>query len=209
MLFYTGLIILVIAVSLDGFGVGVTYGARNILVPPLALLIIMFCSGVIVLLSMTIGNVLSAFISPQLASTFGGAILVALGIFSLINIIRPKLNAEKIKQTHHDSGHKLQQIKRVLSTPDQADVDRSGVISANEALLLGSALALDAFGAGLGASMLGYSPIFTSVLIAFTSGLFVFGGIKTGLFISKVKQLQHLTFLPPLLLITIGIFNMI
>src|SRR5690625_544989 len=82
MLFYTGLIILVIAVSLDGFGVGVTYGARNILVPPLALLIIMFCSGVIVLLSMTIGNVLSAFISPQLASTFGGAILVALGIFS-------------------------------------------------------------------------------------------------------------------------------
>jgi len=209
MLFYTGLIILVIAVSLDGFGVGVTYGTRNILVPPIALLIIMFCSGVIVLLSMTIGNVFSTFISPQLTSVFGGSILVALGIFSLINIIRPKLNAEEIKRLHHNSNHRLQKIKAILTTPDQADVDQSGVISSNEALLLGSALALDAFGAGLGASMLGYSPIFTSVLIAFTSGLFLFGGIKTGLLISKVKQLQHLTFLPPLLLITIGIFNMI
>lgn len=208
MLFYTGLIILVIAVSLDGFGVGVTYGARNILVPPLALLIIMFCSGVIVLLSMTIGNLLSAFISPHLASVFGGAILVALGIFSLINIIRPKLNAEKLKLRSHESNHILHQIKTVLSTPDHADVDRSGVISEKEAVVLGSALALDAFGAGLGASMLGYSPILTSILIAFMSGLFVFGGIKTGLLISRIKQLQHLTFLPPLLLITIGIFNM-
>src|SRR5690625_885069 len=104
MLFYTGLIILVIAVSLDGFGVGVTYGTRNILVPPIALLIIMFCSGVIVLLSMTIGNVFSTFISPQLTSVFGGSILVALGIFSLINIIRPKLNAEEIKRLHHNSN---------------------------------------------------------------------------------------------------------
>src|SRR5690625_3884374 len=90
MLFYTGLIFLVIAVSLDGFGVGVTYGMRKIHVPYSALFIIMLCSGIFVLLSMTIGNMLSTFISPQIAKIIGGCILISLGVFSLFNILRDR-----------------------------------------------------------------------------------------------------------------------
>ncbi|HLQ97259.1 MAG TPA: sporulation membrane protein YtaF, partial [Candidatus Dormibacteraeota bacterium] len=36
MLYYTGLILLVIAVSLDGFGVGVSYGMQKIRMPLLS-----------------------------------------------------------------------------------------------------------------------------------------------------------------------------
>jgi len=200
MLFYTGLIFLVIAVSLDGFGVGITYGIRKIHVPLTALFIIMLCSGLIVLLSMTIGSMLGTFISPHVAKILGGCILISLGIFSFFNMIQEK-------DPENTSHRKRNVLKTVLTNPNLADLDSSGTISTHEALLLGLALALDAFGAGLGASIIGYSPMLTTILISCMSGFFLFSGIKTGFLLSKSKQLQRMTFLPPLLLIALGIYN--
>src|SRR5699024_7254079 len=96
---------------------------------------------------------------------------------------------------------------KVITKPDKADMDQSGTISAREALLLGIALALDAFGAGLEASIIGYPSLLTSLLIACMSGLFVYSGIKTGFFLSKMKKLQQMTYLPPILLIMLGLYN--
>lgn len=205
LLYYTGLLFLVIAVSLDGFGVGITYGMRKVLVPIHALMIIMLCSGIVVLASMTLGTMLRSFISPDIASMFGGIILILLGLFSLFNILRPNKSNTKEKEIKH----RLYDFKEVLKTPDKADLDKSGAISSSEALLLGIALALDAFGAGLGASMIGYSPLLTAGSVAFMSGLLVFCGIKIGILLSKNKHLQRLTLLPPFLLIGLGIFNLL
>ncbi len=207
MLFYTGLLFLVIAVSLDGFGVGVTYGMRQIRVPLFALCIIMCCSGIVVLLSMTIGNMLHALISPGIAAMIGGIILIMLGCFSLINVICSRKKDSNIE--YHDSdARKIKQLKTVLTTPDEADLDSSGVISAGEALLLGIALALDAFGAGLAAAIIGYSPIMTAVLVAFMSGLFVFCGMRLGMALAKNTHMQKMTFIPPVLLILLGVYNL-
>ncbi|HLR74775.1 MAG TPA: sporulation membrane protein YtaF [Virgibacillus sp.] len=203
MLFYTGLLFLVIAVSLDGFGVGMTYGMRKIHVPLAALAIIMLCSGCVVLLSMTIGHLLSSFISPHVTTQLGGFILLILGCFALYNIRRSKT----APNSTNNNQKKKPTFKTILSTPDRADLDKSGIITINEALLLGIALALDAFGAGLGASMLGYSPLLTTISIALMSGLFVYGGIKTGMLLLKNKFMQKMTFVPPLLLITLGLIN--
>lgn len=197
MLAYMGLMLLVIAVSLDGFGVGITYGMRKIRVPLSALAIIMLCSGVIVLASMTIGHLLSGFISSEVTKMLGSGILISLGLFSLYSLIRPE-------KAVSDDQHKL---KTVLASPDKADLDNSGQISPVEACLLGAALALDAFGAGIAASMLGYAPTLTAVLVALMSGLFVYSGIRTGVFLSKNKKLKKMTFVPPVLLITIGVIN--
>ncbi|GAB3794625.1 sporulation membrane protein YtaF [Virgibacillus kimchii] len=202
MLLYTGLFFLVIAVSLDSFGVGVTYGMRKIRVPLTGLLIIMLCSGIMVLLAMTIGNSLRSFISPSMAEVLGGGILIALGVFSLYNVLLSK-------REEAPEPRKQNILATVLNTPDKADLDQSGSISANEALLLGTALAMDAFGAGIGASMLGYSPMITALLIACMSGLFLFCGIKMGVLLSKNRVLQKMSFVPPILLIALGIFNIL
>lgn len=206
MLFYMGLFILVIAVSLDGFGVGVTYGMKKTRVPFSALLIIMLCSGVVVLLSMTIGDFLNSFISPQKAEIIGGMILIFLGLFSLFNIIQSKVDVDL---SELKDSERLQRLKTVLSTPDQADLDQSGVITTGEAFLLGTALALDAFGAGLGAAIIGYSPLLTAVSVAIMSGAFLFCGIQMGMLLLQNRQMQKLSFLPPILLISLGIFNML
>ncbi|GGB37608.1 sporulation membrane protein YtaF [Virgibacillus dakarensis] len=207
MLFYTGLFFLVIAVSLDGFGVGIAYGMRRIRVPLIALFIIMLCSGVIVLTSMTIGSMITSYISAYTAKIIGGLILVSIGIFCLWNVIRSK--TDDTVHPSENSVSQLNQFKSVLKEPQQADLDQSGVISIQEAILLGFALALDAFGAGLGAAMLGYSPLLTASLVAFMSGLMVFGGIHMGIFLSDSKWMKKMTLLPPFLLIALGIYNMI
>ncbi|MGY0692090.1 sporulation membrane protein YtaF [Virgibacillus sp. FSP13] len=207
MLFYTGLFFLVIAVSLDGFGVGVAYGMRRIRVPLIALCIIMLCSGIIVLLSMTVGSVLSSIISAFTAKIIGGVILIAIGLFTLWKMVTAKKNDTTYASSKSKS--QLDQFKSVLKEPRYADLDQSGVISVREAVLLGFALALDAFAAGLGAAMLGYSPLLTASLIAFMSGLFVFCGINIGLFLSNSKWMKKLTLLPPFLLIALGISNML
>ncbi|WP_077301748.1 sporulation membrane protein YtaF [Virgibacillus pantothenticus] len=204
MLFYTGLILLVIAVSLDSFSAGIVYGIRNIRVPFNALLIIMICSGVIVFVSMTIGSMFLSVLTPDIASTLGGSILIILGGFAFTNCLRSNPNLAKQNQ-----DRKQNILATVLSTPDKADLDRSGTISPGEAVLLGLALALDAFGAGIGASMLGYEPIVTAILIACMSGIFLFFGLSAGRLLIKSKHMQQLTFLPPLLLITLGISNLI
>lgn len=204
MLFYTGLILLVIAVSLDSFSAGVVYGMRNICVPFNALFIIMVCSGVIVFVSMTIGSMFLTVLTPDIASMLGGSILIVLGCFAFINCLRSKSDT-----SNQNQKRKQNILTTVLSTPDKADLDRSGIISPSEAVLLGFALALDAFGAGIGASMLGYAPILTALLIACMSGAFLYLGLTAGRILTKNRHMQRLTFLPPLLLITLGITNLV
>jgi putative sporulation protein YtaF len=218
MLFFADLIFLSIAVSLDSFGVGVSYGMRRIRVPFLSLLIIMLCTGVMVLISMTIGNALSSLISPTFAEIIGSLILVFIGSFSLYNVLRTKKNDEAeenpIRYEPKEKEWKIEIRKlglfiTILKKPQQADLDNSGIISGKEALLLGFSLALDAFGAGLGAAMLGYSPVLTAILIAVMSGGFVFFGIKSGFVLSQRKWMQQMAFLPPCLLIALGLFRLL
>ena len=51
---------------------------------------------------------------------------------------------------------KLGVVIQILRSPSKADMDNSGSISTQEAMWLGIALSLDAFGAGLGAALLGF-----------------------------------------------------
>lgn len=209
MIYYMNLLFIVIAVSLDGFGVGISYGMRKIRMSITALFIIMFCSGFIVLTSMSIGHVVRLFVSEKLTSMFGSIILIFLGLFVLFSVIRTKINEEKNNVKEERQQGKLGHFKSVISEPHRADKDQSGTISAPEALILGIALALDAFGAGFGAAMLGYSPIVTTILIASMSGIFVFSGMKIGYLLAKNVVVARLIYIPPILLICIGLYNLV
>lgn len=202
MLFYMNLISIVLAVSLDGFGVGITYGIRTIKITFPALLIIMCCSGSIVLLSMSLGQFMKLFISPTITDKLGGIIFILLGSFVLASHLKSRFKITFFKQ------HRFTQFTSLLSQPLKADTDSSGTISGGEAVILGFALAMDAFGAGFASAMIGYSPFVMATLIALMSGLFLYSGIKTGFLLSKYQAFEKLTFLPPLLLIGIGVYNL-
>lgn len=203
----TGLLLLVIAVSLDGFTVGISYGLKHVKIPFIALFIIMMCSGMVVMTSMSIGHMLQFFITETMTNLLGGIIFIMLGLFVLFSLRQTSTKNEK-KLPRKKLKNKLTGLKTVLKSPDKADLDQSGTISLWEATLLGIALALDAFGAGLGASLLGFSPVSTTVLIALMSGIFLFSGCQIGFQLARFKLINKLTFIPPFILISLGIYNM-
>ncbi|MFC3884028.1 manganese efflux pump [Bacillus songklensis] len=95
----------------------------------------------------------------------------------------------------------------ILEKPTKADIDQSGWISMKEAAVLGIALSLDAFGAGIGAAFLGYPLLLTPIMIAIMSGIFLYLGILAGAKFANLKWVSQLRFLPSCLLIIMGLYK--
>ncbi|WP_338130566.1 manganese efflux pump [Cohnella ginsengisoli] len=83
-----------------------------------------------------------------------------------------------------------------------------GSLLPGEALLLGIALSLDAFGAGIGAALVGFPAVPTAILIAAASGMFLWAGMRIGFLASGLRWVQRLTVLPGIILIAMGIFKL-
>jgi putative sporulation protein YtaF len=99
-------------------------------------------------------------------------------------------------------------VIRILRKPMVADIDNSGTITGREAFLLGVALSLDAFGAGIGAALIGFSPIMMAISVATMSALFVTLGMKSGNRFADSAWIKKFSFIPGLLLMVIGVFSL-
>lgn len=225
MLSVVSLCIVALAVSLDGFGVGVMYGLRRISIPFVSIVIISCCSGLIIYGSMIMGEYLSRFLSPSAASIIGAVILILIGVCAVFQVVMfknensdspgnsmddffkvsPEDSSEDLIKGHHQD---LPIILQILRTPPEADRDRSGNISPSEATVLGIALSLDAFGAGVGAAFIGLTPLLTSTVTAGASGAFIALGLRTGYMFSETPWFRKLTILPGCILVLLGIIKL-
>lgn len=221
---FVALFILAFAVSLDSFGAGITYGMRKVRIPLRSIFIIALCSTGMILIAMGVAQGFLYFLSSHFAEILGGSILIVLGIWALYNMYRSGHNDQEVTkhvgQSHQNKDvvasndrvwtlelNKLGIVIQILRRPMAADIDRSGRISSVEAFILGLALSLDAFGAGIGAALMGYSPWVTALLIGSMSSLFVYMGMRFGDVFSGTIWLSRLSFIPGFLLITIGLFK--
>ncbi|WP_052759583.1 sporulation membrane protein YtaF [Paenibacillus sp. DMB20] len=222
------------ALSLDGFGAGITYGLRRTKIPFLSVVIISLCSGIVLCISMQAGTLLQRIFSPSAASVIGAVILMVMGGWSLIQQIAARSNREAgdeavrrpiRTETRKEAATKMVSLAKkeiftleirklglviqILRSPTQADMDDSGSISSWEAMWLGAALSLDAFGAGLGAAMLGFSPWVTSAVAALFSGLFLLLGMKVGFRAAANNGMRFISYLPAFLLFFMGIMKLL
>ncbi|MFD0958350.1 MntP/YtaF family protein [Paenibacillus chungangensis] len=226
--------VLALAVSLDGFGVGVTYGLRRIRIPIVSVLIIACCSGFIIWLSMGAGEWLRGYVSEIVAKAIGAAILIGIGCWALIQLRRSRglhgednddgssVDARSLASENGIEGirrpaatvlsvelKRLGLVIQILRSPQAADVDRSGIISPSEAVMLGVALSLDALGAGLGAALLGLPSLTTAIVIACSCALFLIAGTWVGIRFAARRGMQALSVVPGILLILIGIMKLL
>jgi len=200
MFFISKLLAIAFAVSLDGFTVGMTYGLRKISITIKTLLVIISCSGIVVFTAMTAGHFIDQFLPPLYATYLGGLILFGLGLFLLSSIIWSKIKFKKRNSRSYAS---------FIENPTIVDADNSGTLSLSEAFILGIALALDALAAGFAAAILGFPILATTILIALSSGLFVFSGFTLGHLLAHISWINRLILLPPLLLMLIGLLSFI
>jgi putative sporulation protein YtaF len=217
-------LVIALAVSMDSFGVGMAYGLKKIRIPLLSLGIIAFCTGLAMAVSMLFGHLIAGSLTVVTPNTAGAGILIAIGCFHLVQSARKRGQVEVLpvmstmaREYQADTGsyktilkinlNLLGLVIQVLKTPDAADLDRSGIISPGESFLLGTALALDAFAAGLAATMTGVPYIvigLVAVMAAFMvwAGQIIMGRLPAG-FLAKTR------FLPGVMLVFIGILKIV
>lgn len=202
------LLALALAVSLDSFGVGLTYGLRKMKLPIRSLLLIAGCSATSILIAMVFGNIIQTYLSPTVSEMIGGIILILIGAWATYQAVRPAENQEITKEDKIILNFEIKVLGvviRILRKPMTADLDHSGTITGREAILLGIALSLDAFGAGIGAALIGFSPFLMALSVALMSALFVSLGMKSGRKFADSKWIKKFSFIPGLLLIILGI----
>ncbi len=205
------LVLLAFAVSLDSFTVGLTYGIRKVTIPTKSLIIILLCTFFILMVAMGIGSFIELFISYEAAEKLGGAILIGIGIWVLYQFFTSQKNDAETGKEYKVIEFEIKPfsvIVKILKKPMEADFDKSGSISSIEALFLGTALSLDAFGAGIGAALIDLPPILFPIVITISSMCFVLVGINIGKIIKSTRWMKSLTVLPGLALIALGLFKM-
>lgn len=215
-------LLMAVALSLDGFGVGLAYGLRRIRIPMNSFIAIAMCTVLAMGISMLFGGWVTLWITLIPARLLGALILLSLGIFQLgkaiwnrkeevfpqavpaMVAVHPKPVLEPVFRFQlRFFGLVIQ----VLRTPDIADVDGSGVISLRESFLLGCALALDAFASGIGAAMAGMTLWIIGIAAVTLIIMLRLGQLMAG----KVPEnwTNKAEYLPGTVLILVGLIKLI
>ncbi|WP_199426782.1 sporulation membrane protein YtaF [Thermaerobacillus caldiproteolyticus] len=215
MMKYVSMLMLALAVSLDSLSVGITYGLRKMKFPFRSIMVIALLSGIMLLFSMYVGTFLVLVLPVQVERWAAAFILIALGVWAIYNVVRKQEDEdESVEQRLIPPArtriwrlrlNRFGIVIQILKRPSMADLDGSGTISMKEAMLIGIALSMDAFGAGLSASFLGYSPIVLAVLVSIMNIVFIRFGLRTGYKFSKIKVMKKATMIPGTILICLGI----
>ncbi|MFP4661438.1 MAG: sporulation membrane protein YtaF [Halanaerobiales bacterium] len=218
--------ILGMAVSIDGFAVGITYGIRKIKIRILYLLLVGSISAISIYLTLTIGSLFSSIMNPGIAKKIGGVILISMGCWVLYNAYinwrnkglkdKKSIEDDNCVEYNNESRDKrtlytlriksLGIIIKILREPVSADFDKSGTINFMEAAFLGFALALDAMGAGLGAGLVGFTGVWIPIMIGSINVFFVGTGFMLGRKIGEFLP-DYFELIPGLVIISLGIFN--
>jgi putative sporulation protein YtaF len=205
-------LLLTIAVSLDSMGVGIAYGARGTRITALSGIIIALCTAVMMCISMTASNFLAELLPFTETRTLGGIILISIGCWQILQGWRNYIN-----HFHGDGNRPLLHLRipflgivmQILRDPNLADVNWSGTIDPQESILLGGALGLDAFSAGFGAALSGFS-LWIVPFVATACVAFVFIGSSLGSSRFMTRWLKQRGFaLPGMLLVTLGIWQIL
>lgn len=191
------LVVLALAVSLDGFIVALILGARRIKFSHLSMAIVAISSGLLTYLVMQSGDWMQIHFSLLQTKKLGAWLFLGIGVYLLV------------QKSITFNWYQDRMVIQILFSPTKADLDCSGSISLFEALWLGISLSLDAIGAGLAASWLGFLPMWTSLGIALMGLICLQSGSFLG---KKFGQLQGIRFLhifPGCLFIGLGISKLI
>lgn len=170
--------------SIDNLGVGLSYGVRKINVAFGKNLLIAIICFLMSMGGITFGVWLSTILPGMLPVIIGALLLLIIGI-RIILLAKP--------QNEMDSNNEMQpkNVQDILRNPEEAHFKKSGEIGWGESVLLGVALSANALTNGVGAGLLGLSPLIISITAAIGSFITVWMGVKLG---SKVADVRVGTF---------------
>jgi len=182
---WISIIFIGLASNIDNLGIGVSFGTRSTRIPILSNLFIAILAMTAAYLSITMGQLISGYMSQQHADIIGGSVIVVLGIWSIL----PKRRTRAVKS----------------SLRTTSDKDRS--VTWQETISLGFALSLNCIATGFGAGVSGASPIMTAISVGVFSLITVAIGLRIGHEIARTWLGKYSTLIGGMILIAIGLYE--
>lgn len=212
------LLVLALALSIDAFGIGISYGVRKINFKISSLVIISFIALLFSSISIWLGTVIASVFSKNITSFISILILVILGLF----IIKKGIEKDDYKPiSSYDTNNEHKNIYslfikslgitiNIIKTPSICDLNNSLKIDPKEALYLGIALSLDCIGTSIAISSFGrYTFLFPIFIVIFQLTFLLLGTFLGKKTIVKFLDESKISITSGLILITIGFLRLI
>lgn len=173
-------ILLAFVISIDSFGIGITYGMKNTKLNFMAIAIIFVISMLISYISIFLGSIFAAFIGSSFSYLLGPAILIFMGLWIIF--------------------HKQEDL----------DFDHSNSIDAKEACFLGLVLSMDAISISFGIGNMDINYIFFPVFVSlFNISFLIIGKYISNIIRIKLRISDNFwNIFSGLILIILGFFKL-
>ncbi|OPJ55725.1 sporulation membrane protein YtaF [Clostridium oryzae] len=190
--------------NIDNFTVGAAYGIKKVKINLTGNFIIAIITAAGTLISMVIGTSIQKFLPAKFNNMIGSVMVIAIGMYFIIDYFKHKDVA-----TDNAPDNESIDYGTVMKDPIKADRDYSGNIDKKESVLLGTALAINNFGMGVGASMSGMD-IWKTSIFAFVLSLVMFnvGYIIGNKMLSNILG-KYGTLISGILTVLLGIYEFI
>jgi putative sporulation protein YtaF len=198
---WISILFIAFASNLDNLGIGISFGIRSLKITAVSNVIIASITMAGTYLSMTIGELISRYISRFAANILGASMIIVIGIWTVAGSLRVR-SSEQIVQN-------IKGLTGVIRNPSTADIDHNNVISTKESIALGTALALNNMATGFGAGATGVSPLWTTIVAGLYSLLFIGYGSQIGHTIARTWFGRYSNVTSGIILILIGVYEMI
>lgn len=162
--------------SLDNLGVGISYGIRGIRIGLISNIIMALICFLLSEVGIIGGQWISKVLPGMFSTLVGAFVLIIIGIRIVLLAIPRKKQTQESEPVSSEAAS----LKGLLQNPEKADLDKSGEIGYGEAVILGLALSANAVTNGLGAGLLGLSPLAISLTAAIGSFITVWFGTAVG-----------------------------
>lgn len=171
-----------ISANIDNIIIGISYGIKKIHIPLKKNIIIAVATSIVTFLSMYMGELITLFLTENLANTIGSSLLIFIGGYSMIKDLF-------LKKDEEDRGSKNLNIKELCTI--------IFMLSSNN------------IATGIAASISGINIIYTVIFTFIFCNLFMYLGNKIGKKIRSKRIQKYSILISSLLLILIGLLEFI
>ena len=188
-------LLLAISLSLDAFGIGISYGIRNKKISLLYMFFIYLTSIIINFISINIGENIFSIMSPKISIFISTSMLLTMGIITIIKSIIKK--------------------KFIKSQNNKNKINNSNNVIFSEVMYLSLTLNIDSIGIGISSSTISNLYKIIPIIVSLFQSVLLKAGIKIGIQLNnsnkKINNNENdiLNIISGLLLIIIGLMRII
>lgn len=191
-------ILLAISLSIDAFGIGISYSIRKVSIPFFAKIIISVISIIMTGISFVIGNTILLFINENVAKFIGCFMLIALGVWTIIQGFKSNNEEKKGTQENKTLSFFIKPLNvtiQIIKNPKKFDIRTSKHIDILESLYLGVSLSIDSLVVGISYAVVGGSSYLIPLYVGIAQFIFLSLGEILGRKIASIKNVDPKVFI--------------